>query len=182
MSEKYKVRNLEGVYFITCTVIDWVDLLTRPDYKQVIIDSLKHCQKKKGLQVHAFVIMSNHFHAILSSTETPLNDIVRDIKKFTSKEFIKTISEINESRRVWLLKKFSFAANRIKRAENYKIWKDGFHQIELTDMAMVWQKLDYIHMNPVKDMIVLEPKHYYFSSAAFYEDEDNGLLTINPIV
>lgn len=182
MSEKYKVRNLEGVYFITCTVIDWVDLLTRPDYKQIIVDSLKHCQKNKGLQVHAFVIMSNHFHAILSSTQTPLNDIVRDIKKFTSKEFIKTIAETNESRRVWLLKKFSFAANRIKRVDSYKIWKDGFHPIELTDMEMVWQKLDYIHMNPVKQMIVLEPHHYYFSSAAFYQDLDNGILPIDPIV
>lgn len=182
MSEKYKVRNPEGLYFITCTVIDWVDLLTRPDYKQVIIGSLKHCQKNKGLQVHAFVIMSNHFHAILSSTQTPLNDIIRDLKKFTTKEFIKTIVGINESRRVWLLKKFSFAANRIKRAENYKIWKDGFHPIELTDMEMAWQKLDYIHMNPVKDMIVLEPQHYYFSSAAFYQNEDNGLLPITPIV
>lgn len=182
MSEKYKIRNPDGHYFITCTTIDWVDLFTRPEYKQVIIDSLKHCQAHKGLKVHAFVVMSNHFHAILSSNSTPLNEIIRDLKKFTSKEFVHLMNDLNESRKVWLLKKFAYAANRIQRVENFKIWQDGFHPIELSDINMVWQKLDYIHMNPVKQMTVLEPHHYYFSSAAFYQDVDNGLLSIDPII
>ncbi len=89
MSEKYKVRNPQALYFITCTVVDWIDLFTRPDYKDILISSWKHCQKEKGLNIHAYVIMTNHFHAIMSSDKVPLNDIVRDMKKFTSKELIK---------------------------------------------------------------------------------------------
>lgn len=178
MSEKYKVRNSQALYFVTCTIVDWVDLLTRPDYKNILIDSWKHCQKEKGLKLHAYVIMTNHFHAIMSSDGVPLNDIVRDMKKFTSKELIKAIGYVNESRRVWLLKKFQFAADRIKRGANYKVWKDNFHPIELDTYEMALQKLEYIHQNPVKELIVLEPYHYYYNSASFYADEDNGLIEI----
>jgi putative transposase len=131
MSEKYKVRDFSQIHFITVTIVDWVDLLTRPVYKDIIIDSLKHCQENKGMNLHAYVIMSNHFHAIVSSDKIPLNDIVRDLKKFTSKELISTIQQTNESRSVWLLKKFKFAAERIRRGVNYKVWQDGFHPVEL---------------------------------------------------
>jgi putative transposase len=60
MSEKYKAKQIGELYFITVTVVDWVDLFTRPIYKEVIIDSLKYCQQAKGLNIHAYVIMPNH--------------------------------------------------------------------------------------------------------------------------
>lgn len=181
MSEKYKVRNPYALYFITCTVVDWVDLFTRPDYKDILINSWKHCQQEKGLNVHAYVIMTNHFHAIMSSDKIPLNDIVRDMKKFTSKELVKAIGYVNESRRSWMLKMFRSAAARIKRGVNYKVWKDNFHPIELDSQDMALRKMEYIHNNPVKELIVLEPHHYYYSSASFYNDKDNGLIEIEPL-
>lgn len=168
MSEKYKAKVPGGLYFITITVVDWVDVLTRPDYKEIIIDSLKHCQKEKGLMVHAYVIMSNHWHAIVSSEEVPLENTIRDLKKFTSKQIVKTINQINESRRIWLLKKFQFAAHRIKRGTNYKVWKDGFHPVHLSSNEMIDQRLDYIHKNPVEEGIVYEPEEYVYSSAKDY--------------
>ena len=107
MSEKYKVRNPEGIYFITLTVIDWVDLFSRPVYKHILIDSLKYCQKHKELAIYAYVIMPNHLHLIVSSGEGfLLANTIRDFKKYTSKKLIEAIKENPESRRVWLLKKF----------------------------------------------------------------------------
>ena len=79
MSEKYKVRNPEGLYFITSTVIDWVDLFTRSIYKHIVIDALEYCIKNKGLIIHAYVIMPNHIHLIASAGEEyRLQDIMRD--------------------------------------------------------------------------------------------------------
>ncbi len=42
-----------SVYFLTMTVVDWVDIFTREDYRYIIIDSLKYCQNEKGLEVFA---------------------------------------------------------------------------------------------------------------------------------
>ena len=92
MSEKYKVNNPNGIYFITCTIIGWVDLFTRPEYKDILIQSLKYCIKKKGLLVHAYVIMSSHIHLIVSAKDgAHLPSIIRDFKTFTSKSLLKEI-------------------------------------------------------------------------------------------
>ena len=49
-----KNKISEGnTYFLTMTVVDWVDVFTRPMYKTIIIDSLQYCQKEKGLKIYA---------------------------------------------------------------------------------------------------------------------------------
>ena len=120
MAESYKIKDNEGLYFVTVTTIGWVDVFIRKIYKDVIIESLQYCIDKKGLNLHAFVIMASHIHAIVSvKPNFILVDTIRDFKKFTSKQLIELIKTTDESRRVWLLNKFSFEANRIKRAKNY---------------------------------------------------------------
>jgi REP element-mobilizing transposase RayT len=169
MSERYKVRNTEGLYFITFTITSWVDLFVRPIYKHIILDSLVFCQRNKGLKVHAYVIMSSHLHAIVSSEDGySLQDTVRDMKKYTSRQLVHAIIECPESRREWLLHIFEEKADSIKRGINYKVWQDGFHPVELSTTEMINQRLNYIHNNPVEEEIVNNAEDYKYSSAINY--------------
>jgi putative transposase len=178
MSEKYKFHDPDGIYFVTLTILDWIDLFTKADYKYMIIESLKYCQREKGLTVHVWCIMSSHIHLIISKTgELTLSEILRDFKKYTSKKIIELIHHINESRREWLLEAFEKAAIKIKRNTNYKIWKDGNHPILLDNNKMMQQRLDNVHTNPVEAGIVDEPEHYVFSSARDYAGR-KGMIEI----
>lgn len=170
MSEKYKAHNPEGTYFITLKVVDWVDLFTRPEYKHLLCDSLNYCTKIKGLIIYGYVFMTNHIHLLVSTNECVLiQDVVRDFKRHTSKELLKLIQESpTESRREWLLAKFAYTSNRVKRNFNYKIWQDGFHPVECDTNKLLSQKLEYIHENPVKEEIVMLAEEYKFSSARDY--------------
>ena len=58
----------------------WVDIFTRKECKDIIVDSLKYCNSNKGLSIHAYVIMSNHIHLIVSAREGSwgLSGIIRD--------------------------------------------------------------------------------------------------------
>jgi len=78
---------------------------SREDYKIIIIDSLKFCVQEKGLNLHAWVIMTNHIHLIISCKEGfKQADVLRDMKKFTAKTIIKAIEEsVKESRKDWLI-------------------------------------------------------------------------------
>jgi putative transposase len=182
MSEKFKVANIRSIHFITITIIDWVDLFTRPEYKHIIIESLEYCQRNKNLKIYAFVIMTSHIHLIVSS-DGPfhLPATIRDFKKFTSKKLISAIMELPESRRIWLLRKFAYAAGRIKRGVNYKVWQDGFHPIELDSNRLIDEKLDYIHNNPVDEEIVQNPDQYMYSSAINYSG-GKGLLDVELLI
>ena len=181
MSEKYKARNPENLYFVTLTIVDWIDLFIRPEYKHIITDSLGFCQLNKGLQIFAYVLMTSHLHLIVRTKENiSLSDIIRDFKSHTSKKLIEAIKDQPESRRDWLLDKFNTAAVKIKRNSKYKVWQDGFHPIELYDNAIIEQKLSCIHNNPVEEEIVINPEDYKYSSALNYAGEI-GVLKIESL-
>ena len=82
----YNITDQYGMYFVTFTVVGWVDLFTRLECKRILVDALKYCQQNKGLKVHAYVIMSSHVHLILSSSSESkgLSSIIRDYKSHTS--------------------------------------------------------------------------------------------------
>ena len=85
MAFAYTVKDQGGVDFVTFTVHQWVDVFTRPIYVDGLMESLIYCQKHKGLEVFAWVVMSNHLHLIVRAKNGDLSDIIRDIKKFTAK-------------------------------------------------------------------------------------------------
>ena len=69
MSRKYKFHNPEGVYFVSFAVQAWVDVFTRNEYKNILIENLDYCQMHKGLEIFAWCIMTNHIHLIIRSEE-----------------------------------------------------------------------------------------------------------------
>jgi putative transposase len=178
MGFKYQIRN-DGLYFLTFATVDWVDVFTRKELADVIIESLKYCQKEKGLEIFAWCLMPSHIHLLASAgMNGDLSAIMRDFKKFTSKKVIETIKEIPESRREWMLDRFEFAGRFDKRITNYKFWQEGTHPMEIFSDKFIKQKLVYIHENPVKAGIVWEAWQYQFSSAIDYYGKGKGLLDV----
>ena len=173
-------RLTTDLYFTTSTVVDWMDVFTRPVYKHVIVQSLTHCQEQKGLDVYAWVLMTNHLHMIVGTREDGISigDIMRDFKKYTSKSILKAIQEnMQESRKEWMLNRFGFRAANDRKITNFKFWKDGNHVETISSYDFYRQKLDYIHMNPVRQEIVQRPEEYLYSSARDYCGE-KGLLNV----
>ncbi len=170
MSEKYKIRDQDSLYFITFAVVRWVDVFTRLVYRELMVDSIKHCQDNKGLMVFSWCLMSNHIHMIVGRKRiTKIEDIIRDFKKFTSVHICRAIeSNLRESRKDWMLRIFSEEASKTNKHQKYCFWQNTYHPIELFDNEIMDQKLKYVHQNPVKAGIVSEPEHYLYSSASNY--------------
>ena len=176
----YKIRNQAAAHFITFAVVEWVDVFTRKDYRDIVLESTRHCQDKRGLLLHAWCIMSNHLHLISSAKNNDLSDILRDFKKFTSKQIIKAIQDNNhESRKEWMLEIFKKTGEANSRNSEYQFWRQDNHPIELYSPAFVFQKLNYIHNNPVEAGIVDKPEEYLYSSARDYKyTKKCGLLDV----
>lgn len=176
--DRYLIVNQEALYFLTFTVVGWIDVFTRREYKLEIVNSLNYCIDKKGLTVYCWCLMSNHLHLIAQAQEGHrMSDIIRDFKKFTAKKIIKIIETEPESRRGWMLNQFVYAGRNLKRISKYKFWKGDSHAIELDNASLMMQKIEYVHQNPVEAMIVAEPEDYLFSSAVDYAG-GNGLVKI----
>lgn len=180
MSEKYKIRDQNKLYFVTFTVIHWLDVFIRREYKDILLESFRHCQMNKGLEVWAYCIMSSHAHMIFGRHgEVSLESIIRDIKKFTSLEIIKAINtNPQESRREIFMPLFEKAGRENINNTHYQFWQQSNHPIELNTNKKLDQRLNYIHQNPVEAGIVLSPEDYLYSSAMNYAGKPEVLLDV----
>jgi REP element-mobilizing transposase RayT len=183
MSLKYKFKNPEGLYFVTFAVVDWVDVFTRDVYREIFIDSLNWSVKNKGLVVYAWVLMTNHVHLIVSRKgENRLEDIFRDIKKFTSVKIVHEIKQnTTESRKEWMLRIFRENGELNSQNEKYQFWQHGNHPIELNNNQILEQKLEYLHNNPVKHGFTNSKDSYNWSSALDYSGI-KGFMDIEMLV
>lgn len=182
MSSKYKVSEDALPHFVTFTVVRWVDIFSREGYKEIFVNSLKYCQESKGLNLHAWVIMTNHVHLIISSSSNKIENIVRDIKKYSSKQIIAAINENpTEGRKEWILNLFSYAGRNNANNKVYQFWKQDYHPIELDNHEKLKQRLDYLHENPVRSGLVWETWHYKYSGAIDYYTNEHGLLKIEQL-
>lgn len=173
MGHAYVIRDQGAMHFVTFTVHQWVDVFTRPLYREILLESLRHCQTHKGLEIYAWVIMSNHCHLMLRAQDENLSDIIRDFKKFTSKKIYKSIQENSkESRREWLLMSLSIEGR-------IWFWNEGYHGEEVLSKEFFESKVDYIHANPVVAGIVAKEEEYLMSSAGDFYGIRKGPLNLS---
>jgi REP element-mobilizing transposase RayT len=136
----YQIRDQSKPHFMTFTVVDWGgptirDIFTRKIYRDIIIESMKFCQKQKGLILYGFVIMSNHIHVIFQAETGDLSDLVRDFKVFTAKKILETIPAGSESRSDWMLKRFESGGVRLLQKVKVEIVNINFG-----NMAIIQKK------------------------------------------
>jgi len=160
MSRKFKIRDQETVHFVTFTTIQWLDVFIRAEYRDIFIDSIRFCQKNKGLEVYAYCIMSSHIHMIIARHgKLQLEHVIRDIKKYTSVKIIEAIkNKPQESRRELLMWLFEKAGTHNPNNTRYQFWQQNSHLIELNTNEKLDQRLNYIHNNPVDAGIVRYPE------------------------
>ncbi len=175
---KYRIWEQHGLNYITLTVVGWIDIFTRQRYRDIVIESLRYCQQHKGLHIVGYVIMSNHIHMVVYTEGYALSDVLRDFKKFTATQILKSIETEPESRREWLLYLFKFYAKHKTDNRQYQFWQQDNHPIALWTLEVIWQKLTYIHLNPVRAGIVEVAWDYLYSSARDYYKHQKGFLDV----
>lgn len=156
-------------------MVNWVDIFSRDIYRDIVLDSFDYAMKNKGLQLFAYVIMSNHVLLVANSSEGKLSACIRDIKKYTSKKIVEAINLPTESRRDWLLALFLRAASQHKQNNSYQVWTHENHAVRLYSNDFIVEKIEYIHNNPVRAQIVQHAEDYLYSSARNYAGLSNYL-------
>lgn len=165
MSE-YRKTSPDELYFVTLTVTGWVDVFSRREYKDIIVENFKYCQQNEGLEIFAYVIMTNHIHLIARRQDKDLAELLGRFKSYTSKKILAEIEKnLKESRRDWLLYIFSYFAAANKQYSNYHFWNYTNHPTLLHTNDAMDQKAEYIHQNPVQAGIVTDPECYIYSNA-----------------
>ena len=163
-------------YFCTITILDWLPVLIEAHYIEPIVDSLRFCRQRKGLQLFAFVIMPNHMHLIAAATEDQ-HAVIRDFKRFTSR----TIHDrLRQDGRATILAWLEAATQRARRQrDELGLWRPGFHPQAILSRPVFEQKLRYLHDNPVRKGLVRRADEWWYSSAGIYHGSADGPLEVD---
>ena len=165
MSEKYKTHS-DGLYFVTFSVVGWLDIFTRRLYQEILIDSIIYCKQNKQLKIFCYCIMPSHVHFISYSENGSLSNVLRDLKAHTAKQLIKAIEENpQESKKELFLKLFKYFGNKSPQNQQMQFWKHDNHPFFLYSNQMIEQKINYIHNNPVEAGFVNNTNEWRLSSA-----------------
>ena len=168
---RYKFVEVDKPHLMTCTVLHWISVFTRPETVCILLDSLSFLINQ-GLKVYGYVILENHIHIIAQSHQMD-KDIAR-FKSFTAKQLISYLSEKNVKK---ILDQLAFYKKAHKTDRTYQFWQEGVHPELIQNQAMMKQKVEYIHHNPVKRGYVDKAEHWRYSSARNYLGEE-GLLNV----
>jgi REP element-mobilizing transposase RayT len=164
---RYKIYEPTDPHFITCRILHWIPIFTRTETTDIIFDSLKYLQKTDNLKLYAYVILENHLHLIASSDD--LAKSMESFKKYIARQIIDLLKERNVTT---ILDQLAFYKKAHKNDRPYQLWQEGIAPKLIQNDAMMIERINYIHQNPLKRGYVDEA-----SSASDYEDE-MGLIEV----
>jgi putative transposase len=117
------------------------------------------------------VILENHCRLLARSPD--LAKSVASFKSYTAGRIIERLAE----RQSPVLRLLAVHKARHKVDREHQVWQEGSHPEQIAGEAMMRQKLDYIHRNPVARGYVDDPLHWRYSSARNYEGQ-TGLIPV----
>lgn len=148
-------------HFFTATILEWKPLLKPDKFKDIITRSLEYLVADKRLIVYGFVIMSNPIHLIWQLEDRyAFGDVQHSFMKYTAQMMLKELRNHHPD---------ALAIFEVKAADRkYQVWERNPLPVSLWSKVVFEQKLEYIHLNPVRAGLVSVPEDYRYSSAAFY--------------
>ncbi len=157
---------------MTSTVNGWLPVFTRRQTVEIVLNSWKFLQKTADFRLYGYVILENHIHFIASSQD--LSKDVRRFKSWTGKQILAQLKYAGANR---LLEQLELMKRAYKTDSKYQLWEEGTHPQLIESEAVMRQKLDYVHFNPVKRGYVDRPEHWRYSSARNYAGQP-GLIEV----
>ena len=159
MTKKWSNENLPGaLHYLTGNVIHRIPVFTQADCCQGFFDILAKLLREWPCKLICYVLMPDHFHLILNPRDGNIRGFGAALKSLSAKKIV----EVTGSQR-FIRKKPE------KDGTLHQVWQESFKDFPLWSAWMIWQKINYIHANPVKARLVSSAKEYLWSSfRAFY--------------
>ena len=142
---RYVITEANQPHFMTCTIMEWLPVFTRPEAVRIVLDCWQYQRENKGLKLYGYVILENHLHFIAQASD--LDKCISQFKSFTARRVIDHLKEQGADR---LLTRLRFAKRAHKTDREYQFWQEGVHAKMVFSEAIMLEKLTSIHENPVK--------------------------------
>src|SRR5207253_5507310 len=88
---RYRIYETEHPYFMTCTLVGWLPVFTRPEAVKIIFDSWNYLRENVDFKLYGYVVLENHLHVIASAPK--LSSAMKSFKMYTATQIIALLEE-----------------------------------------------------------------------------------------
>ena len=169
---RYRIYETEYPYFLICTIVGWLPLFTRREAVQIVFDSWQYLQREAQFRLFGYVILENHLHLIASASQSAT--AMQRFKSYTARSIVDFLER--HAARV-LLRQLRAHTLPHKTQSRYQVWQEGSEPKQIDRDEVMWQKLEYMHNNPVERGYVDDPLDWRYSSARNYAGQP-GLIQV----
>jgi len=169
----FRISKDSPAYYVTSVAKDRLPVFRTPALKNIACAALEEARRSAGFLLLAYVLMTDHLHAIIGSELKPSKVLqyVNGIVAHRVIGFLKTNGyELS-------LKKLRHAKK--DREYHYSLWDHHPQAKVLTSEDVVLQKVNYVHQNPVRAGLVKRAEDYQWSSVRCWSGtvrEDEPLM------
>lgn len=166
-------KDTQALY-ITAVAKDRLPIFQTDAIKAITCDAVDEARKSGGILLFAHVIMPDHFHLLTGCLDKKPSEVLRYIKGIVAHRVIEHLKEKNYQSS---LEKLRHETG--KRNYRYSLWQHETNVFQIFSESMFMQKVNYIHLNPVRAGLVERAVDYHWSSARIWqrcEVEDEPLL------
>ena len=150
VARKWSNQNLPGaLHFVTGNFLNRIPVFNQEACCQSFIDTLASLRNDWPCKLIAYVLMPDHLHLIVNPRDGRIREFTGALKSLSAKAIVKTAPGIGF---------------KIDSEGSHQVWQDSFKATPLWSSWMIWQKINYIHANPVKARLVSSAKGYRWSS------------------
>ena len=169
---RYRIFETEYPYFMTCTIVGWLPVFTRPEAVQILFDCWSFLKENKEFKLYGYVVLENHVHLVASAPDLP--NAMKSFKMYTARQIIDLLERHEASVLLQQLRDYKLVH---KTKSEYQVWQEGSMPKQIGGRDIMNQKLEYMHLNPVKRGYVDDPLHWRYSSARNYAGQ-KGLVDV----
>jgi REP element-mobilizing transposase RayT len=165
MARKWSNLNLPGaLHFVTGNFVDRMQIFTEPACCNVFLEELRSLNQHWPSKLIAYVLMPEHFHLVSNPRDGRIREFIGELKSLSAKRIVEVGIQ------------FQFPATE---EDGHRVWQESFKAMPLWSGWMIWQKINYIHANPVKAGLVKSAKDYHWSSFRSFHSQGDEPLAVN---
>ena len=164
MARKWSNLNLPGaLHFVTGNFLQRAPVFTEPACCGAFLEELRCLNQKWPSKIIAYVLMPDHFHLISNPRDGQIKEFVGALKSLSAKSIVRVGNQ------------FRFHAD----GGGHQVWQESFKAMPLWSGWMIWQKVNYIHANPVKAGLVGSAKDYHWSSFRSFHSQGDEPIAVD---
>ncbi len=166
----YGQRHL---HFVTCSCYRRLPLLGTRRARDRFVKILGQVRERYAFSLVGYVVMPEHIHLLISEPAqgTP-STVMQVLKQRVSRQLRKRRGTAAAQLRL----PFPHGHSALR-----PFWQRRFHDFNVWSDKKKVEKLEYMHLNPVKRGLVRHPKDWPWSSYSFYAGRDEGLVRMDSV-